>query len=77
MAITIRNKRIEDMIREIGRNTGEGPSAVVARAVEILNGRTFSEQESRDKLKHLMKDVPPRDPNLTWEDLQNEMDSIF
>ena len=77
MAITIRNKRIESMIREIGRQTGEGPSAVVARAIESLNTRTFSAQESREKLQRLMKDVPPRDPNLTWEDLREDMDSIF
>ena len=34
MAITLRNKRIEEKIRAIGRRTGEGPSAVIARLVE-------------------------------------------
>jgi hypothetical protein len=77
MAITIRNQRIENMVREIGRHTGEGPSAVIARAVEGLSGRTFSEKESREKFERLMKNVPPRDPKLTWKDLQDEMDSIF
>jgi len=31
MAITLRNKKVEEDIREIGRHTGEGPSAVIAR----------------------------------------------
>jgi hypothetical protein len=31
MAITIRNKQTEAMIREIGRRTGEGPSQLLAR----------------------------------------------
>jgi len=30
MAITLRNKKVEEDIREIGRHTGEGPSAVLA-----------------------------------------------
>jgi hypothetical protein len=34
MAITIRNKTTEEMIRKLGRRTGEGPSAVIRRAVE-------------------------------------------
>ena len=34
MPITLRNKRVEDKIRAIGRRTGEGPSAVIARLVE-------------------------------------------
>ena len=34
MAITIRNQKTEELIREIGRRTGEGPSAVVRRLVE-------------------------------------------
>jgi hypothetical protein len=77
MAITIRNSKIESMIREIGRHTGEGPSAVIARAVESLNGKALSDGESREKLKRLMKDVPPRAPGLTWKRLREEMDDIF
>lgn len=34
MAITLRNKQVEERIRSIGRRTGEGPSAVIARLVE-------------------------------------------
>lgn len=37
MAITIRNKAVEDTVRRIGRRTGLGPSAVVAKAVALLD----------------------------------------
>jgi hypothetical protein len=77
MAITIRNTEIEAMIREIGRHTGEGPSAVIARAVRSLNGHQLSPEESREKLERLMRAVPPRDPKLTWKDIEDEMNSIF
>jgi len=77
MAITIRNTEIEAMIREIGRHTGEGPSAVIARAVKNLGSRRLTPQESREKFERLMRDVPPRDPTLTWKDLEAEMNSIF
>jgi hypothetical protein len=77
MAITIRNTEIEAMIREIGRQTGEGPSAVIARAVRTLNGRRLTPEESRKKFEKLMRGVPPRDPRLTWKDLEDDMNSIF
>lgn len=79
MAITLRNQRVEKMIREIGRHTGEGPSAVIARAVETLKfGRVASsDDEKRARFDRLMETVPPRDPNLTWADLETDMNSIF
>lgn len=77
MAITIRNTEIESMIREIGRQTGEGPSAVIARAVRNLQGRRLTPAESREKFEKLMRNVPPRDPDLSWKDLEDEMNSIF
>ncbi len=77
MAITIRNTEIEAMVREIGRQTGEGPSAVIARAVRNLNGRRLTPEESRKKFEKLMRGVPPRDPALTWKDLEDDMNSIF
>lgn len=39
MAITLRNKRLEHEIRDIGRHTGEGPSAVIASAVDAYRER--------------------------------------
>jgi hypothetical protein len=77
MAITIRNTEIETMIREIGRQTGEGPSAVIARAVRNLKSSRLTPEQSRKKLQRLMRDVPPRDPNLTWKDIEDDMNSIF
>ncbi|QCI64280.1 hypothetical protein [Phreatobacter stygius] len=34
MAITPRNKKVEDQIRRLGRRLGKGPSAVIAEVVE-------------------------------------------
>lgn len=36
MAITLRNKPLEEKIRQIGRQRGLGPSAVIAKAVEAF-----------------------------------------
>ncbi|MBL8568680.1 MAG: hypothetical protein JNK84_06300 [Phreatobacter sp.] len=36
MAITLRNKPLEEKIKRIGRQRGLGPSAVIAKAVEAL-----------------------------------------
>lgn len=50
MAITLRNKRVEEAIRAIGRRTGEGPSAVIARLVaaeEPHPGRVSEEEAAR------------------------------
>ena len=86
MAITIRNKTTEDLIRKIGRRTGEGPSAVVRRLAEreagvkeghepvapdIVKQRMIELEESR--LRHSY----PDDPKVTWAEIEREMDSIF
>ena len=86
MAITIRNKTTEELIRKIGRRTGEGPSAVVRRLAEreagikggtepappeIVKQRIRELEESRLRYKH------PDDPKLTWAEIEEEMDSIF
>ena len=50
MAITLRNKKVEERIRAIGRRTGEGPSAVIARLVEAEEpgpGRVSEEEAER------------------------------
>lgn len=36
MAITLRNKPLEERIKRIGRQRGLGPSAVIAKAVEAF-----------------------------------------
>jgi hypothetical protein len=56
MAITLRNKPLEDKIRRIGRRTGLGPSAVIARAVEALERAPALEvppEEARRRLEAL------------------------
>lgn len=55
MAITLRNKKVEDAIRAIGRRTGEGPSAVIARLVakEEPDGGRVSEEEAARRLSDM------------------------
>lgn len=83
MAITIRNKQTEELIRKIGRRTGEGPSAVVARLVKAEAGGKedkVPEEEVQRRLRRfeeLAEKYPPSGPNMTWEEVEREMDSIF
>ena len=46
VAITLRNKALEAKIKEIGRRTGLGPSAVIARAIENEDARTSTAQDA-------------------------------
>ena len=83
MAITIRNKETEELIRRIGRRTGEGPSAVIRRLAEreaVQHPTSVSEEEVRRRLAFmadLRKRYPPPDDETSWADLEEEMDSIF
>ena len=83
MAITIRNKETEELIRRIGRRTGEGPSAVVARlAKQEVSGNDdkVPEEEVQRRLRRfeeLAEKYPPSGPKMTWEEVEREMDSIF
>jgi hypothetical protein len=45
MAITIRNKTTEEDIREIGRETGEGPSKIIARLAADEKQRLATERK--------------------------------
>ncbi|MBV8851714.1 MAG: type II toxin-antitoxin system VapB family antitoxin [Methylobacteriaceae bacterium] len=47
MPITLRNKAVEDRIRAVGKRTGEGPSAVIARAIGYVEERLNAEDEAR------------------------------
>ena len=84
MAITIRNKETEELIRKIGRRTGEGPSAVVARLVKQeasgRNEQKVPEEEVRRRMavfEELRKKYPNTGPEMTWAEIEEEMDSIF
>ncbi len=84
MAITIRNKTTEELIRAIGRRTGEGPSAIIMRLVTAeASGRNVQkvpEEEVKRRLamfEELSKKYPPTGPKMFWEAVEKEMDSIF
>ncbi len=84
MAITIRNQKTEDLIRKIGRRTGEGPSAVVRRLVE-REAKGEGQQEVPEAevqrrmavFDELRKKYPDTGPKMTWAEIEEEMDSIF
>ncbi len=79
MTITIRNSELEATIRRIGERTGEEPETIIARALENLERQKGSEsaEEFNRRFAALMERAPPRDPNLTWKDIEDEMNSIF
>lgn len=53
MPITLRNRAVEERIRAIGRRTGEGPSAVIARlvAAEEPDPGLVSPEEAQARLR--------------------------
>ena len=82
VAITIRNKETEAIIRRLGKRRNEGPSAVVARLAKEAVAREgqVSEEEYQRRMKawdEVMALAPPRDPNLTWDEVEREMQSLF
>lgn len=82
MAITIRNKATEAMIRELAQRWKQGPSAVIARLakLQLEQEREADAANIERRLNawdEVMKLAPPRDPSVTWEDLEREMDSLF
>jgi hypothetical protein len=82
MAITIRNKETEELIRRIGRRTGEGPSAVIRRLAENENARGGSvppEEVARRMrvFEELREKYPPPEEKMTWAEVEREMDAIF
>jgi len=86
VAITIRNKTTEELIRKIGRRTGEGPSAVVRRLAENENSNLETpvppkadvvRQRMRELEESRLRHSHPDDPQLTWPEIEKAMDSIF
>jgi hypothetical protein len=69
MPITLRNKAVEERIRAIGKRTGEGPSAVIARAISNEEERLRAEDEAlKAKRVAAMKRLRAALPKLTDED---------
>ena len=83
MAITIRNKTTEELIRKIGRRTGEGPSAIVKRLAqaEVKGEQAVSPDVVKRRIERIRtlraEHKHPDDPKLTWEEAEREMDAIF
>lgn len=83
MAITIRNKETEALIRTIGRRTGEGPSAVIRRLAEKEAGEHpagVPEAEVQRRIAQfeaIAKEFPPPDPKPSWTEIEREMNSLF
>lgn len=83
MAITIRNKETEELIRRIGQRTGEGPSAVVRRLAHNAVGQSETSvpetevQRRLARFEKLRKEYPPPENPVSWAEIQEEMDSIF
>jgi hypothetical protein len=77
MPITLRNKLVEEKIRRIGERTGEGPSAVIARAIAQEEARL--EAESEQKLADLQA-IRASFPPMTAEEraaVHHEVEHMF
>lgn len=70
MAITIRNRRIEERIRKLGEIRGEGPSAVIGRLVEkeIEAVSNESKDERVTRRRRAMDEWIASLPSITDED---------
>lgn len=82
MAMTIRNKETEAMIRRIGKPRGEGPSAVVRRLAEeeLRREGEVSQPEYERRMRafeELARRFPPPEPKVPWSDIEVEMQSLF
>lgn len=83
MAITIRNKATQELIRTIGRRTGEGPGVVVRRLAIAeaakSNAPEVSEEESRRRIarfEEIARLYPPPEPRRSWGEIQAETDAL-
>ena len=82
MPITLRNKQAEEAIRRIGRQTGEGPSAVITRLATAEEGRLAEarERRKRERLRRMdaFLDTLPmpteEERQATWEAFEDLYD---
>lgn len=81
MAVTLRNKVVEAQIADIGRRTGEGPSALIRRLVTAEEARLEAEYqegvkrrlEAFDRLIAKLPVVTERER----QDMQDIMDDMY
>lgn len=82
MAITIRNKETEAMIRKLGKRWDAGPSAVIRRLAEneigAKSGAGGGDYERLSAaIRALRRKYPPPAEKLSPEELKRERDAIF
>ena len=85
MAITLRNKPIELLIREIGQPTGEGPSAVIARLAREEHRRMTEAKErtvqerlaAMDALLATLPKLTDEERKAAWEDADRMFDYLY
>jgi hypothetical protein len=85
MAITLRNKKVEEDIRAIGRHMGEGPSAVIARAVATERERVEAERKQRKEerlaqIRAFTSTLPvftDEERAALWKELDNLYDYLY
>jgi hypothetical protein len=85
MAITLRNKRVEKDIREIGRHTGEGPSAVITSAVSAYRERIEAERKQRKaerlaRIRAFTSTLPvftDEERAAMWKELDGHYDYLY
>ncbi len=83
MAITIRNKSTEALVRRLGKRWGIGPSAVIRRLAENAVAQSETGTVSPDEFKRRMKawdELMAMVPEFTEEEkrqMQYEMDHMY
>jgi hypothetical protein len=85
MAITLRNKKVEEDIRAIGRHMGEGLSAVIARAVATERERVEAERKQRKEerlaqIRAFTSTLPvftDEERAAVWKELDNLYDYLY
>jgi hypothetical protein len=85
MAITLRNKEVEETIRRLGQPHGEGPSAVIARLARAEEKRVAAEreQQKQERLARTMAfveslPVPTEEERRAmWEEADRIFDYLY
>jgi hypothetical protein len=81
MAITLRNKTIEEKIRRLARRKGIGPSAVIAEAIdrELASVEREADQKLRDlrAIRSQMTTPSDKEREDFWSELDHVNEELF
>lgn len=81
MAITLRNKNVEEQIRRLARRKGIGPSAVIAEAIERELGHAQDEAERKlralQQIRSRMRPFSDQEREGFWEELDRINEEPF